>query len=56
MRWFRFIDFWTPLVFSPKVMPDPDSAARLDEKFALVIGRRKRSNQRDQSKDVECRP
>jgi hypothetical protein len=45
MGWFRFIDFWTPQVFSPKVMPDPNSAARLDEKFAVVIQQLKRGHQ-----------
>jgi hypothetical protein len=50
MRWFRFIDFWTPQVFSPKVMPDPGSAARLDEKLALVIKQRKPGNRPDQVK------
>jgi hypothetical protein len=39
MRWFRFSDLWTPLVFSPKVTPDPTSAERLDEKFEQAIGK-----------------
>ena len=49
MRWFRFIDFWTPQVFSPKVMRDAASAARLDEKFAVAILQFKRGHQPTQT-------
>lgn len=49
MSWYRFIDIWTPLVFSPKVTPDPTSAERLDEKFALAMRKLKTENQRGQS-------
>lgn len=37
MSWYNFIDFGTPLVFSPKVMPDPTAAGRLQEKFQRAI-------------------
>jgi hypothetical protein len=37
MRWYRLIDMWSPQVFSPKVTPDPTSAARLDEKLQLAM-------------------
>jgi hypothetical protein len=50
MRWYRLIDFWTPMVFSPKVTPDPTSAARLDEKFELAIKKLRQENQRGQPK------
>ncbi len=42
MRWFRLSDLWTPMVFSPKVMPDPTSAERLDEKFKQAMSKLKR--------------
>ena len=49
MRWYRFISFWTPQIFSPKVTPDPLSAERLDEKFAEAIRKLKLENQRGRS-------
>jgi hypothetical protein len=49
MRWYRFIDLWTPMVFSPKVAPDPASAERLDEKFEQAMAKLKKGNQRSQS-------
>lgn len=51
MRWYRFINFWTPLVFSPKVTPDPGSAERLDEKFEQAMRKLKR-----EAKPVSQRP
>ncbi len=48
MRWYRFIDVWSPLVFSPKVTPDPTSAGRLDEKFAEAMRKLKNENKRSQ--------
>jgi hypothetical protein len=48
MRWFRFIDIWTPQVFSPKVTPDPGSAERLDEKFEQAMRKLKKGNERNQ--------
>ncbi len=42
MRWYRFSDIWTPLVFSPKVTPDPTSAERLDEKLQQAMRKLKR--------------
>jgi hypothetical protein len=56
MRWFRFIDFWTPQVFSPKVMPDPTSAARLDEKFAVAIQKFKHGHKSRQTGSVDKSP
>jgi hypothetical protein len=52
MSWYRLIDFWTPMVFSPKVTPDPASAAQLDEKFELAIKKLKQESQRGQPKTV----
>lgn len=37
MSWYSFIDIGTPLVFSPKVTPDPTAAERLEEKFQRAI-------------------
>jgi hypothetical protein len=37
MPWYSFIDIGTPLVFSPKVTPDPTAAERLEEKFQRAI-------------------
>lgn len=45
MSWYRFIDFLTPLVFSPKVTPDPIVAKQLNEKFEEVIRRLKQPAQ-----------
>lgn len=33
MPWYNFIDIGMPLVFSPKVTPDPIDAERLEEKL-----------------------
>lgn len=45
MRRFRFSDLWTPMVFSPKVMPDPSNAERLDEKLKQAMSKLKRETQ-----------
>jgi hypothetical protein len=37
MSWFGFINYWSPLVFSPKVTPDPADAVRLAEKFQQAM-------------------
>lgn len=33
MSWYNFIDIGMPLVFSPKVTPNPIDAERLEEKL-----------------------
>jgi hypothetical protein len=41
MRWSRLSDLFTPLVFSPKVTPDPSNAKRLDEKLQQAMSKLK---------------
>lgn len=37
MSWYDFIDLRTPLVFSPKVTPDPSASERLEEKLLVAL-------------------
>lgn len=49
MRWYRFIDICTPLVFSPKVTPDPTHAERLDEKIRQAAQKLNNHSRRDRA-------
>lgn len=37
MAWYNFIGMGMPLVFSPKVTPDPIAAERLEEKLQQAV-------------------
>lgn len=47
MAWYNFIDIGMPLVFSPKVMPDPTAAERLEEKFQHAMQQLSQKSERD---------
>ena len=46
MSWHTFLDIGTPLVFNPKVVPDPTAAEQLDEKFQHAMRLLKKDFQR----------
>lgn len=56
MFWYNFIDIGMPLVFSPKVTPDPIDAERLQEKLQHAMQQLNQDAQRDRLRTPELPP